>query len=1336
MKRHLFTLILCITTLYSSAENFLFEHLSTDEGLSQVTVQSICQDDLGRMWFATRNGLNCYDGENVKVFRPSASEKTGFYGIDFNSIVKADNGNLYMICNNAFVEFNIISENFRVIVPKKVSAVAIGKNGLWVIKDNEVYKYNSKEDKILLYLRMPSSDIAINSCFESTDGNLWLSTFKNGLFSVDKKLMISRKFPKSAFASIYQDSKGNMWLCSVKDGLIKLAKDGTVVNFKHDPKNENSIIDNFVRLVCEDAMGNIWTGSPTGLCRLNPKDNTILRFLPNKNNPASISYKSILSIFKDKEGTMWFGTYFAGVNYSTLSHSNLKYYYQQANGLSHSVVRKMTEDKQGIIWICTEGGGLCALNPKTDVITTYNTSNSPLSANYLMAIYYDSVQNCLWVGTNEGGLNRFDIQNQKFDLYRTIPDNNENFMGDMIFDIYPYKNKLFIASNAGVIIFNTETGKSDPFFKEGLLSNIFCKTVFVDSHERLWIGFSDGLVCYNLKTNQYIFYEHNPEKENSLSGNAVNSIFEDSKHRLWFGTAGYGLNLFEEQTNSFKLFNEQNGLLDNNILAIAELYNKSLLVSTNRGISRLNLQTLQITNTGLNSWYPLASLNERSLLVSSKNEIYLGSVSGMAARLEVKSKIIKTGHSIFFTTLFVDNKEIHPNDKSGILTQSLPFSDKINLKSYHSVFSIGFATNDFNKVGGQFQYRLKGLDKQWLDARKPNIITYTNLSPGNYELEIKTINNGNHIKTLLISIEPPFYRTIWAYIFYFVLASISIYYLLKVYNERFTLKSALDFEQKEKLHIEEMNQSKLRFFTNISHEFRTPISLILGQAETLLQNSNLSPAASAKVKSIHRGADSLKLLITELLDFRKQEQGFMKLQVSYVNFTRFLMEYFIVFQEYAQQKKIDFRFSGMSTDVFLWIDQKQMQKVVNNIFSNAFKNTLEGGKIQIVMEDYEQTVSFCINDTGFGIPEKELSLIFDRFYQVDTFASKSDEGTGIGLSLCKGIVESHHGTIVAQSQVNVGSTFTVKLHKGDAHFDETVQRISAVDAETIPIIDVYTNNFITEIKDSFAKNVEPTKLLVIEDNDDLRAFLVEIFSPLYQVHSASNGLDGFEAVRRIQPDIVISDIMMPGISGTELCSRVKKSFDTCHIPVILLTAIVSSEENLKGLQIGADDYITKPFDVKMLITRCNNLINNRRLLQKKYSEQLGFEPQRIATSALDVELLRKATEIVKKNLENSTFDVNDFARDMALGRTNLFAKIKGITGLTPNDFMLNIKLKVAAEYLINKPEMNIADITYELGYSSPRYFNKCFKELFGLAPNIYRQQNRNKGTIEKENFDE
>ena len=621
---------------------------------------------------------------------------------------------------------------------------------------------------------------------------------------------------------------------------------------------------------------------------------------------------------------------------------------------------------------------------------------------------------------------------------------------------------------------------------------------------------------------------------------------------------------------------------------------------------------------------------------------------------------------------------------------------------------------------------MENFSDTWSVLRPDNYVTYTNLSPGVYKLIVKSTSKGktsDHLSVLEIEVLPPWYRSVWAYMVYLLLIFLTLRITIRVYKNRLKLQTELEYERKHIEDVEELNKQKLQFFTNISHEFRTPLTLIIGEIELLMQVQSFMPAVYNRILNVYKSSMQLQSLICELLDFRKQEQGHMKIKASAHDVIKFLHENFLLFKEYSLTKDIDFSFETNVDEQQLYYDEKQFQKVINNLLSNAFKHTPPHGKIVLNVSDKESEVVISVMNTGKPIASKDIDLLFTRFYQTDDEIKSSRMGTGIGLALTKGIMQLHHGRISVSSSREEGTIFKVTLLKGTNHF--TTEELTTNQIETyeshatqVQLAKVSEMEFHSELKMSDDKTYN---VLLVEDDSCLLNLLNDIFTPFYQTFMASNAEEALEILSANQPDIIISDIQMPGMSGLELCKKIKSDIDTCHIPIVLLTARTGLEHKLEGLNTGADDYIVKPFDTNILLARCRNLINNRIVLQEKFTNQPQLTSQVFATNELDKEFMDKALSIIEANLDNTDFSAIVFAQEMAIARTKLFVKIKAITGQTPNDLIVTMRLKKAAYLLKNDLRLSVADISDKTGFKTSRYFSHCCKERYKITPLNYRK---------------
>ncbi|MEG2150764.1 MAG: two-component regulator propeller domain-containing protein [Bacteroidaceae bacterium] len=1338
MKRIFYILLIFFVGIPKCfSQDITFNHLTTDDGLSQISVNSLYKDERGSIWIGTRDGLCRYNGNDIKTFKLRKNDPNSLFCNNVLRIAGDQNGKIYLLCTEGMAVFDLEMEKFTTLLQENISAIYYDEE-LYIGKKNKIYTYNETSKKLTLIYELPSQKSTVSCIYMDSKGTFWIGTANDGLYTFNPTLSSksSHLIAKGNITSIYQDSSNDVWIGSWEHGLFRF-KDNVVFNYRNDPKDSNSICSNFVRACCEDNLGNIWIGTFHGLNKYNKKTRQFSVYTADNSKSDSPTHSSIWCIIKDHQGTMWLGTYFGGVNYFNPEYEIYTQYKasnNERNGLSSPVVGKMIEDKYKNLWICTEGGGLNMYNRKTKTFKWYKHSYSnanSLSHDNIKSIYYDSDKEIMWIGTHLGGLNRLDLRTDKFTRYLPKENDANSLPSDIIRDIVPYKDNLILATEIGVCMFNPQTGKFKLLFKDINKGYSIPRVsdLFFDSKGTLWMATTgEGAYSYRFDSNKLVNYKHNSANPQSISNNNIYSIAQDHHGHLWFCTSGSGLDLYRYDSNDFENFDSQNnGLSSDCVYEVCESRYGKLLVITNQGFSQFDYSNKSFYNHNKENGFPLTAINENAMFLTSDGEVFLGGVKGMISFYERDLRFAPKPYSISLYRLIVNGKEVTVDDDTNILHRSLANSKEITLKSSYSIFSIEFATSNFipeNK--DEVLYRLEGFSDEWTSTRGQHIITYTNLNPGKYVLVIRSNAKDETLSRetrLSIIILPPFYKTTYAYLLYLIIILLLSYYLAKTYNSRIKLQESLKYEQKHNQDIEELNQSKLRFFTNISHEFRTPLTLIIGQIEMLLQVQSFTPSIYNKILGVYKNSLQLKELISELLDFRKQEQGHMKIKVSKHNIVSFLYENSILFLEYASARQTNFKFNKTDDIIDVWYDSKQMQKVINNLLSNAFKHTKEGDTISIDIKKEDDYAIFKVKDTGTGINPEDIDKIFNRFYQTEKMDSFINAGTGIGLALTKGIVELHHGTIEVSSEVGKGTAFTVRLKLGKNHFDDSqLSDEEEVSKQTVeiekPALDFVLEQ---EMENGTNTKIKDEKMLIVEDNDSLREMLSRIFSTFYNVITAADGEEGLEKVKSEAPNIVLSDVVMPKMSGTDLCKLIKNDIETCHIPVVLLTARTAIEHNLEGLRIGADDYITKPFNINILISRCNNLVNSRILLQEKFSNQPQTAPQMLATNALDKEILDKAMTIIDKYLDNTEFNVNLFAREMGMARTNLFAKIKAITGQTPNDFISNIRLKKAAFMLRNNPELNISEISDRIGFNSSRYFSKCFKDQYHISPLSYRK---------------
>jgi len=1350
MKKYILFIFLLIQTSFivckSNTSDLYFYHLGLQDGLSQINIMSIYQDEFGAMWFGTTEGINRYNGKDIQTFKPSKEGK-GFTQNIVYSILGNKAGAIYIHADNDLIRYDISAQVFESMKEEGVLyAIAMKDNALWAVIDNKILVYDEAKKGFLEYLEFDKSITDITSLCIDSRNTLWMGT-NNGLvriFPEDPKNFV-RIISEGKINTIYEDRNQIIWVGTYHHGMYKITSSGDIINFSHSA-DRNSISNNQVREIIEDNSGKIWVGTFYGLNCYDVEKNKWTNYISSDKVGNSLSHSSIFALYRDIQGTIWVGTYFGGVNYFNSEVDKFRYYGANStdeNYLSFPFVSKMTEDNTGNLWICTEGGALNCLNLEKRSFSRYmfHSDLESVESHNQKCIWYRKDKNKLYIGIHNGGLCIFDINTRKGRFLLPDPSKSHSLPNRTINKMQFYDGMLYLLTQSGFVKMDLETEKFYPISENptvnGVLGNTATHTFLIDSRDRLWTKAQGRLTCTYLKTNLVKSYPYDVGNKKSFSRYSITDIFENSEGHIFFATTGDGIFKYNEDSDDFENYTaEKDGLVSNYCYSISESPSGNLILLYNKGVSFFNYKNPSERLYRSSTDFPLVGFNfGSSIYTTEDNEIFIGGVNGLISFFEKDLQVTDKDYSIYFDKLYINNKLISPNDKSGVLNQTLPLSSSIELKPGQNSISIEFASSNYLRSSTRnYEYKLEGFDEDWIISHNQSI-TYTNLNPGTYRLLVREAtsarDNNNLVYPLSLNVKPPFYLSTLAYFIYFILLCIIIWGISKFYSWRTNLETTLLYERREKERIEELNQTKFRFFTNISHEFRTPLTLIIGQLETLLAYNDLSNKVHNKLMKIYKNTNHLQRLITELLDFRKQEQGFAKLNVVSVELISYIKEIYESFHEYAINKKIRYRLEYSEPEIYVYIDPIQFQKAIYNLLSNAFKYTSQDGEIKIQVKASGEFLEIQIIDNGIGIPPESLSKIFDRFYQIEYRSSGLTLGTGIGLALTKEIIMAHKGTIEVDSTVNSGSVFTIRLQQGASHFSK--DELKALEQNIPQPIFNYDIPIESETEykdiDSWEKEELPEKekpvVLLVDDNEELLKILLENFLPYYNVYTAVDGETGLNMVFSILPDIVVSDIMMPGMTGKEMCYKIKNNINTSHIPVVLLTAQSSDSQIAEGLMFGADAYIPKPFSIRVLLSYCSNILKNRKLLYEKYATQSEIVPViSDIVSEYDQRLISKAIEIIRENFNNPDFDMNKLGLELGLGRSKLYVKVKEITGLTPNEFTLNLKLQEATNLLQSKSEMNISEIAFYLGFSSSKYFSKCFKSFYGVTPQEWKKRNK------------
>lgn len=1294
-----------------------FEHLNTRNGLSFNTITSIAQDSTGIMWFGSRYGLNSYDGTHIRRYYTQRGNQNSIPENQIKSVI-AVGMTLYIQTFGAISVYDILHERFTNIPLPGIRAIAADGDLLWAATTNALYRL-SKDKLALSRERVAIPDGESITALILAERKVIFGT-NRGVYSYDLAGSVERILDGVTVVSLYMDSRKRLWVATRKHGVYCISPDGKTDNYRAP-----AISHDFVRCVVEDAAGEIWLGTLDGLDRFDPQSRRSQVYRYDPSDPTSLSHNSVWSLFCGRDGAMWIGTYFGGINILHPSTNHFRYYpvsRVENRGLNYHIVGTMCQTSRGDLYIGTEGGGLDHYDPKTGRFTYYEANPSlpySITCNNVKQIcnHRDSV---LLVATHTGGLNLFNLKTRRFRTLADAPSHREYIPSNSINDIDAYGDKYILSTLDGVMLFDLNSGQVAPFlpleYRHDMPDRIICVTV--DHLGRVWIGSEFyGIARYDPANGVFRHYKYEAENPNSLSSNLIHQIFEDRFSRIWIATPS-GLNLYDPDRDDFIHFNDSDGLPSDIVLAMTDSEYDDLILTTTEGVSFFNLEKRRFINFTKENGLPLNMLNNNSLLRTSDGNVYVGGFNGMVSLDERFLHTKKHHDNIRITSLQVRQQEIQASDSTGILKRNILFTDRIRLSHDDNTFTVFFS--DLGLTRGQrakLIYRLEGYDDGFIEADASNRASYTNVPPGRYRFVVHYSDSPepppSSQASLAIVIAPPFYFSWWAIVLYLLVIAVVVLLLNRSYLLRRRAEQRLLMQQREAAREKEYNRERLRLFTNVSHEFRTPLTLISGGLEQMLEHDGLAPAAYRQMLGVFKHVKRLQSLVDELLDLHKQKNGFSTISPQPDDINGLLREVFVGFMELASYRRISYTLHADSDPVWVDFDRKAMERVFYNLLSNAFKFIVKGSiEVALTRDGENDSVVIRVSDTGIGIAQEEQPRIFERFYQVD---ARQGTGTGIGLAFVKQTVEAHGGTISLRSEVGRGSTFEIRL-PGSKHVpDECPKRDEVKEA----ILDEKCE--IGDILASLGKKApgQQQTILVVEDNPEMQQFLEEILAPFYRVEKASDGLQGYRRAKELQPALVLSDVMMPNMSGTEMCTRLKSNFETSHLPVVLITARTAMEHKVEGLSVGADDYITKPFSIKLLLARIENVLNNRRLLQERFSGEPAAGTETLSASGENGAFIDRAYRIIEKHIDNSDFSVDEFAADMHLGRTVFFQKLKGITGMTPNEFILTIRLKYAVKLMNSHAGISIAEVADRSGFNSPQYFNNCFKRKFKISPGQY-----------------
>jgi ligand-binding sensor domain-containing protein/signal transduction histidine kinase/DNA-binding response OmpR family regulator len=1324
-----------------------FHLLDVESGLSDNYINSIEQDSLGFIWIATADGLNRYDGNLFINYRNNSLN-----GLTNNNIVQIkqhiNNKEIILATDEGLNKYIPKLEKFEAYYKKNnslnkfINCFTIDPHGNLIfstLRSNEGLHIIDKNGIIESFKHDPNNNESLSSNEISSlamqhDSTLWIGTFHGGVnkmnYSTKKITRVgenNKSFSKS-IKTIYIDLDDNIWIGS-KEGIQVITKKRDTLSLKSSMFPGKGLSDNNVLCFEEDNHGRIWIGTRNGGLNVLDKSSFLIKdkklsikwFLP-KTDGTSVYNRTVSCIKKDTNGNMWLGTS-TGVNYVNPKDEPVKILQNNASNsqtISHNRIGSLALASDDKIWIGTDGGGLDLFNPENGKITHYKHSEKnqkSLSNNYIISVLEDSNKR-VWAGTYQGGLNL---------LNPTSGNSKKYLINDDIRVIFEDSSKqIWIGTNRGGLFKLNE--EKDSFEYITILGQIDIRDIEQDAENNLWLATSgDGIIRYNTKKNDVHYY--NTTNTDGLQTNVFFSILPLADGDLLLGSRYKGLIRLHPKTKSISIFTEENGLSNNTVNSIVKENNDFIWLGTSNGINRYNINNNKTYNLSTLNNIQTSSFNIGAAVKSKKGLLYFGGNKGLNVFYPKRLEKEKNDYKLIFQNILVFNKSVPINTekKKGVLNQSISYEDQINFNHKQTLFSIGFTVLKYPEAKNiNYSYLLEGYQKHWIKLEGLGLATFSNTPPGNYTLKVKaTMDSGEEITNrLLISISPPFWKTLPAYLLYLLLFSIVFVLALKYYSERIKLKNSLLFEKKQRQLEHDLNEERIHFFTNFSHELKTPLTLILAPLDDLIHQLKLDK----HLKSVHlikRNAITLYKSINKLLQFRKSETGLSQLLLEKQNISSFLTQTKIDFSPLAKKNKITLSLSLPKENIIAGIDVDKFQIIINNLISNAFKHCKEKAEIKITLTLKNEFFKISVRDTGSGIDKNDLPYIFDWYYQ--SGKSSKNKGVGIGLALTKSFVELHKGTIYAKNNSSsTGVTFTLEIPRKEALFP-TLSENNDVDKtdnvwKTTPV------NYINDEKFKKIKIKQNRKLiLLVDDNPDILQYLESILENEYDLIFSYDGKDGIDKAIKYIPDIIISDIMMPLKSGVDLCHHLKNQMSTTHIPIILLSAKDSNESIKTGFEEGADAYITKPFNGEILLSRIKNLLRSRDKLKEYFFSKEATLPELSSTNLklLDKEkiFLRKLKTIILNNLKTENATVDAIAKDIGMSRSSLFRKIKAITGKNINEYIRKVRIEKAA-YLIKEEDTTISQAAYEVGFNSINYFRRVFKEELGELPSKYKNKNK------------
>lgn len=1345
-----------------------FKNYSTEDGLSSATVYDILKDRFGFLWLATEDGVNRFDGTNFKVYRHNRASKNGLMVNHITALHEDKKGRLWIGTNggglcyydkNKDSIYNFVAEG---ISPTTTAVLAIsGDNegnifvacfgGLYKIDVNTYQLANSDKDNKLI---RAVNGMIVLCVMEDSRRRKWAGT-NFGLFCYDPakdSLTIYRhqdgnpsSLPGNGVAKIVEDKMKNIWVAG-DNGLSKLQPDeqGFTTFTRYTPTIRLS--SNTVFALAADSHNRLWIGTQEGLDLLDISTNAVTSYVPDSRKASSLTSRTIRTFFIDTNGIYWVGSFRGGLHKydENYNYFNLKEYNAfDPYGLRSPLVTSFAAYKNNV-FVGTDGGGLQLYDRETGLLdhislpVTINNDKHDLS---ILALETDA-DGRLWIGTYMNGIFCYNPATHTNKSYSKGPTTTDLNSDDIFCLKQDRRGNIWAGTNGnGINVIRKADGRIDKYVNDPARpgdpsrpSSNFIRCFEEDSAGNIWAGtYGGGISVFDLASQQFIYYN----KANSgLPSDYVMAIKLDKSGNIWIGTNGNDIGLLKKGSNKFEIVSEKEGLINGNIHKIIEGDDGNIWISTNIGLSCYNPNTKRFKNYTAQNGLQAGAFMPRAGTKLPDGELFFGGQKGFNHFNPSKFTTNKNIPPIVFTGLIVDNQPAIAG-KSELISQPILLAEEVRL-GYRQSFSISFEALDFTTpAGNQYEYSLKGFNTGWIKTGKEHSANYANIPPGEYVFTVKASNNdgvwNSQEKSIRIVVAPPLWRTAYAYALYLLLIGAVLWFMRRQGVKKIRMRYALDQERKEARqliererkeagYLHKLDELKIKFLTNLSHEFRTPISLIMGPVDTLIEVIKEDTLLN-HLNLIKRNSRRLLNMVNQLLDFRKMEENELKLQCTEGDIILFVKDICDSFNDFARRKKIEFSFYSGQTAILVLFDHDKLERILFNILSNAFKFTPENGNIAVTLRDIKDTANFgvsiisiSIKDSGIGIPKEAQPHIFESFFQHEAGLEILNHGTGIGLSITKEFVQLHGGTISVESDLGKGSTFTFTL---------PLQSASPIDQTTQTDQDI-TSDVKGETNAAPNSNLQPS-ILIIEDDDDFRFYIKENLKKHYRIFEAPNGREGWQRALFHHPDIIVCDVQMPVMNGLELAQKLKADNRTKHIPLILLTAANTTHATLDGLESGAIDYMTKPFNFAVLLAKLHNILLLNKSYKDTYSKQVSINIPETEIVSEKEKLLQKTLAYIYKNLDSQQLSVEALSDHLNISRASLYNRLLDYTGMSPIEFIRTVKLEKAKE-LLQKSGMTVSEIAYATGFANPNYFTKVFKAKYSVTPTEYQAETqRNNG---------